>query len=137
MLKLSGKNKQKFKKYILKNSFEVYNKILNEFNSKGKIRIWNELSAFITVYLLYEIDNVSKENLESALENHIYQKHEILRLVRTGEFAKTFDRIFETLPAFPVLYMEPRNFYAIISASLSQETIKEIIEEAEVKMKWT
>ena len=33
MLKLSEKNKQKFKKYILKNSFEVYNKILNEFNT--------------------------------------------------------------------------------------------------------
>ena len=46
MLKLSEKNKQKFKKYILKNSFEVYNKILNEFNSKGKSRIWNEFSAF-------------------------------------------------------------------------------------------
>lgn len=137
MLKLSEKNKQKFKKYILKNSFEVYNKILNEFNSKGKSRIWNEFSAFITVYLLYEIDNISKENLKLALENHIHQKHEILRLVRTGEFAKTFDRIFETLPAFPVLYMEPRNFYGIISASLSQETIEQIIEEAEVKMKWT
>lgn len=36
MLKLSEKNKQKFKKYILKNSFEVYSKILNEFNLKGK-----------------------------------------------------------------------------------------------------
>lgn len=132
MLKLSEKNKQKFKKYILKNSFEIYNKILN---SKGKSRIWNELSAFITVYLLYEVDNVSKENLELALENHIHQKHEILRLVRTGEFAKTFDRIFETLPVFPTIYMDSRNFYAIISASLSQETIEEIIEDAEVKMK--
>lgn len=137
MLKLSEKNKQKFKKYILKNSFEVYNKILNKFNLKGKSRIWNELSAFITVYLLYEIDNVSKENLKLALENHIHQKHEILRLVRTGEFAKTFDRIFETLPVFPAIYMDPRNFYAIISVSLSQETIEEIIEDAEVKMKWT
>lgn len=135
MLKLSEKNKQKFKKYILKNSFEVYNKILDEFNSKGKSRIWNELSAFITVYLLYEIDNVSKENLKLALENHIHQKHEILRLVRTGEFAKTFDKIFETLPAFPAIYMDPCNFYAIISVSLSQETIEEIIEDAEVKMK--
>lgn len=135
MLKLSEKNKQKFKKYILKNSFEVYNKILNEFNSKGKSRIWNELSAFITVYLLYEVDNVSKENLELALENHIHQKHEILKLVRTGEFVKTFDRIFETLPAFPAIYMDPRNFYGIISSSLSQETIEEIIENVEVKMK--
>lgn len=135
MKKLSEKQQQRLKKYILKNSFEVYNKILNEFNSKGKSRIWNELSAFIAVYLLYEIDNISKENLKLALENHIHQKHEILKLVRTGEFAKTFDRIFETLPAFPVLYMDPRNFYGIISASLSQETIKEIIEEAEVKMK--
>ena len=137
MKKLSEKQKQRLKEYILKNSFEVYNKILNEFNLKGKSRIWNELSAFITVYLLYEIDNVSKENLKLALENHIHQKHEILRLVRTGEFAKTFDRIFETLPAFPVLYMEPRNFYGIISSSLSQETIEEIIEDVEVKMKWT
>ena len=119
----------------MKNSFEVYNKILNEFNSKGKSRIWNEFSAFITVYLLYEVDNVSKENLELALENHIHQKHEILKLVRTGEFAKTFDRIFETLPVFPTIYMEPRNFYAIISVSLTQETIDEIIEDAEVKMK--
>lgn len=136
MLKLSEKNKQKFKKYILKNSFEVYSKILNEFNSKGKSRIWNEFSAFITVYLLYEVDNVSKENLELALENHIHQKHEILKLVRTGDFVKTFDRIFETLPAFPVSYMDPRNFYAIISSSISQETIDEIIEDAEVKMKW-
>ena len=119
----------------MKNSFEVYNKILNEFNSKGKSRIWNEFSAFITVYLLYEVDNVSKENLELALENHIHQKHEILKLVRTGEFVKTFDRIFETLPAFPVLYMDPRNFYAIISVSLTLETIDEIIEDAEVKMK--
>jgi hypothetical protein len=135
MLKLSEKNKQKFKKYILKNSFEVYSKILNEFNSKGKSRIWNEFSAFITVYLLYEVDNVSKENLELALENHIHQKHEILKLVRTGDFVKTFDRIFETLPAFPVSYMDPRNFYAIISSSISQETIDEIIEDAEVKMK--
>ena len=135
MKKLSEKQKQRLKEYILKNSFEIYNKILNEFNLKGKSRIWNELSAFITVYLLYEIDNVSKENLKLALENHIHQKHEILELVRTGEFAKTFDRIFETLPAFPVLYMDPRNFYGIISASLSQETIEEIIEEAEVKMK--
>ena len=134
MLKLSEKNKQKFKKYILKNSFEVYSKILNEFNSKGKSRIWNEFSAFITVYLLYEVDNVSKENLELALENHIHQKHEILKLVRTGDFVKTFDRIFETLPAFPVSYMDPRNFYAIISSSISQETIDEIIEDAEVKM---
>lgn len=41
MLKLS-KNKQKFKKYISENSFKIYNKILNEFNSKGKSRIWNE-----------------------------------------------------------------------------------------------
>ena len=137
MKKLSEKQKQRLKKYILKNSFEVYNKILNEFNSKGKSRIWNELSAFITVYLLYEIDNVSKENLKLALENHIHQKHEILELARTGEFVKTFDRIFETLPAFPVLYMEPRNFYGIISSSLSQETIEEIIEDVEVKMKWT
>lgn len=120
----------------MKNSFEVYNKILNEFNSKGKSRIWNEFSAFITVYLLYEVDNVSKENLELALENHIHQKHEILKLVRTGEFVKTFDRIFETLPVFPTIYMEPRNFYAIISVSLTQETIDEIIEDAEVKMKW-
>lgn len=135
MLKLSEKNKQKFKKYILKNSFEVYSKILNEFNSKGKSRIWNEFSAFITVYLLYEVDNVSKENLELALENHIHQKHEILKLVRTGDFVKTFDRIFETLPAFPVSYMDPRNFYGIISSSISQETIDEIIEDAEVKMK--
>ena len=135
MLKLSEKNKQKFKKYILKNSFEVYSKILNEFNSKEKSRIWNEFSAFITVYLLYEVDNVSKENLELALENHIHQKHEILKLVRTGDFVKTFDRIFETLPAFPVSYMDPRNFYAIISSSISQETIDEIIEDAEVKMK--
>lgn len=135
MLKLSEKNKQKFKKYILKNSFEVYSKILNEFNSKGKSRIWNEFSAFITVYLLYEVDNVSKENLELALENHIHQKHEILKLVRTGDFVKTFDRIFETLPAFPVSYMDPRNFYAIISSSISQETIDEIIEDVEVKMK--
>lgn len=135
MQKLSKKQKQRFKNYILENSFEFYNKILNEFNSKGKSRIWNELSAFITVYLLYEIDNVSKENLKLALENHIHQKHEILRLVRTGEFAKTFDRIFETLPVFPAIYMDPRNFYAIISVSLSQETIEEIIEDAEVKMK--
>ena len=135
MLKLSEKNKQKFKKYILKNSFEVYSKILNEFNSKGKSRIWNEFSAFITVYLLYEVDNVSKENLELALENHIHQKHEILKLVRTGDFVKTFDRIFETLPAFPVSYMDPRNFYAIISVSLTQKTIEEIIEDAEVKIK--
>lgn len=135
MLKLSEKNKQKFKKYILKNSFEVYSKILNEFNSKGKSRIWNEFSAFITVYLLYEVDNVSKENLELALENHIHQKNEILKLVRTGDFVKTFDRIFETLPAFPVSYMDPRNFYGIISSSISQETIDEIIEDAEVKMK--
>ena len=119
----------------MKNSFEVYNKILNEFNSKGKSRIWNEFSAFITVYLLYEVDNVSKENLELALENHIHQKHEILKLVRTGEFVKTFDRIFETLPVFPTIYMEPRNFYAIISVSLTLETIDEIIEDAEVKMK--
>lgn len=135
MQKLSEKQKQRFKNYILENSFEIYNKILNEFNSKGKSRIWNEFLAFITVYLLYEVDNVSKENLELALENHIHQKHEILKLARTGEFAKTFDRIFETLPAFPVLYMDPRNFYVIISASLSQETIEEIIEDAEVKMK--
>lgn len=135
MKKLSEKQKQRLKKYILKNSFEVYNKILNEFNSKGKSRIWNELSAFIAVYLLYEIDNVSKENLKLALENHIHQKHEILELARTGGFVKTFDRIFETLPAFPVLYMEPRNFYGIISSSLSQETIEEIIEDVEVKMK--
>lgn len=135
MIKLSEKQKRQLKKYISKNSFEIYNKILNEFNSKGKSRIWNEFSAFITVYLLYEIDNVSKENLELALENHIYQKHEILRLVRTGEFAKTFDRIFETLPVFPAIYMDSRNFYAIISASLSQETIEEIIEDAGVKMK--
>ena len=135
MLKLSEKNKQKFKKYILKNSFEVYSKSLKEVNSKGKSRIWNEFSAFITVYLLYEVDNVSKENLELALENHIHQKHEILKLVRTGDFVKTFDRIFETLPAFPVSYMDPRNFYAIISSSISQETIDEIIEDAEVKMK--
>lgn len=135
MLKLSKKNKQKFKKYILKNIFEVYSKILNEFNSKGKSRIWNEFSAFITVYLLYEVDNVSKENLELALENHIHQKHEILKLVRTGDFVKTFDRIFETLPAFPLSYMDPRNFYGIISSSISQETIDEIIEDAEVKMK--
>lgn len=135
MQKLSKKQKQRFKNYILENSFEIYNKILNEFNSKGKSRIWNEFSVFITVYLLYEVDNVSKENLELALENHIHQKHEILKLARTGEFAKTFDRIFETLPAFPVLYMDPRNFYLIISASLSQETIEEIIEDAEVKMK--
>ena len=85
--------------------------------------------------MLYEVDNISKENLELALEKHIQQEHEILRLVRTGEFAKTFDRIFETLPAFPVLYMDPRNFYAIISASLNQEAIEEIIEDAEVKMK--
>lgn len=134
MLKLSEK-KQQLKKYILKNSFEIYNKILNEFNLKGKSRIWNEFSAFIAVYLLYEVDNVSKENLELALENHIHQEHKILKLVRTGEFAKTFDRIFETLPAFPALYMDPRNFYAIISASLSQEIIEEIIEDAEVKMK--
>ena len=135
MQKLSKKQKQRFKNYILENSFEIYNKILNEFNSKGKSRIWNEFSAFITVYLLYEVDNVSKENLELALENHIHQKHEILKLARTGEFAKTFDRIFEILPAFPVLYMDPRNFYAIISASLSQKTIEEIIEDAKVKMK--
>lgn len=135
MKKLSEKQKQRLKEYILKNSFEVYNKILNEFNLKGKSRIWNELSAFITVYLLYEIDNVSKENLELALENHIHQKHEILKLVRTGEFVKTFDRIFETLPAFPAIYMDPRNFYGIISSSLSQETIEEIIEDVEVKMK--
>lgn len=135
MLKLSEKKKRQLKKYISKNSFEIYNKILNEFNLKGKSRIWNELSAFITVYLLYEIDNVSKENLELALENHIHQKHETLRLARTGKFAKTFDRIFETLPVFPTIYMDPRNFYAIISASLSQETIEEIIEDAEVKMK--
>lgn len=137
MIKLSEKNKQKFKKYILKNSFEVYNKILNEFNSKGKSKIWNELSAFITVYLLYEIDNVSKENLELSLENHIHQKHEILELARNNGFSKMFDKIFETLPAFPILYMDPRNFYGIISSSLSQETIEEIIEDAEVKMKWT
>lgn len=135
MKKLSEKQKQRLKKYILKNNFEVYNKILNEFNSKGKSRIWNELSAFITVYLLYEIDNVSKENLKLALENHIHQKHEILRLVRTGEFAKTFDRIFETLPVFPAIYIDPRNFYGIIISSISQETIDEIIEDAEVKMK--
>lgn len=135
MIKLSEKQKLQLKKYISKNSFEIYNKILNEFNSKGKSRIWNEFSAFITVYLLYEIDNVSKENLELALENHIYQKHEILRLVRTGEFAKTFDRIFETLPVFPTIYMDPRNFYVIISVSLTQKTIEEIIEDAEVKMK--
>ena len=135
MLKLSEKKKRQLKKYISKNSFEIYNKILNEFNLKGKSRIWNELSAFITVYLLYEVDNVSKENLELALENHIHQKHEILKLARTGKFAKTFDRIFEILPAFPVLYMDPRNFYAIISASLSQKTIEEIIEDAKVKMK--
>lgn len=135
MKKLSEKQKQRLKKYILKNSFEVYNKILNEFNSKGKSRIWNKLSAFIAVYLLYEIDNISKENLKLALENHIHQKHEILELARTGEFVKTFDRIFETLPVFPVLYMEPRNFYGIISSSLSQETIEEIIEDVEVKMK--
>lgn len=135
MIKLSEKNKQKFKKYILKNSFEVYNKILNEFNSKGKSKIWNELSAFITVYLLYEIDNVSKENLELSLENHIHQKHEILELARNNGFSKMFDKIFETLPAFPILYMDPRNFYGIISSSLSQETIEEIIEDAEVKMK--
>lgn len=135
MKKLSEKQKQRLKKYILKNSFEVYNKILNEFNSKGKSRIWNELSAFIAVYLLYEIDNISKENLKLALENHIHQKHEILKLVRTGDFVKTFDRIFETLPAFPVSYMDPRNFYGIISSSISQETIDEIIEDAEVKMK--
>lgn len=83
MLKLSEKNKQKFKKYILKNNFEIYNKILNEFNSKGKSRIWNEFSAFITVYLLYEVDNISKESLELTLENHIHQEHEILKLVRT------------------------------------------------------
>ena len=119
----------------MKNSFEIYNKILNEFNSKGKSRIWNEFSALITVYLLYEVDNVSKENLELALENHIHQKHKILKLVRTGEFVKTFDRIFETLPVFPTIYMEPRNFYVIISVSLTQETIDEIIEDAEVKMK--
>jgi len=137
MKKLSEKQKQRLKKYILKNNFEVYNKILNEFNSKGKSRIWNELSAFTVVYLLYEIDNVSKENLKLALENHIHQKHEILELARTGEFVKTFDRIFETLPVFPAIYMDPRNFYAIISASLSQKTIEEIIEDAEVKMKWT
>ena len=31
--------------------------------------------------------------------------------------------------------MDPRNFYAIISVSFSQETIEEIIEDAEVKMK--
>ena len=136
MQKLSKKQKEQFKKYILKNSFEIYNKVLNEFNWKGKSRIWNEFSSFIAVYLLYEVDNISKENLELALEKHIQQEHEILRLVRTGEFAKTFDRIFETLPAFPVLYMDPRNFYAIISASLNQETIEEIIEDAEVKMKW-
>lgn len=119
----------------MKNSFEVYNKILNEFNSKGKSKIWNELSAFITVYLLYEIDNVSKENLELSLENHIHQKHEILELARNNGFSKMFDKIFETLPAFPILYMDPRNFYGIISSSLSQETIEEIIEDAEVKMK--
>ena len=112
-----------------------YKSRICEFKIKGKSRIWNELSAFITVYLLYEIDNVSKENLKLALENHIHQKHEILRLVRTGEFAKTFDRIFETLPVFPAIYMDPRNFYAIISVLLSQETIEEIIEDAEVKMK--
>ena len=135
MQKLSKKQKEQFKKYILKNSFEIYNKVLNEFNLKGKSRIWNEFSSFIAVYLLYEVDNISKENLELALEKHIQQEHEILRFVRTGEFAKTFDRIFETLPAFPVLYMDPRNFYAIISASLNQETIEEIIEDAEVKMK--
>lgn len=135
MQKLSEKQKQQFENYILKNNFEVYNKILNEFNSKGKSRIWNEFSAFIAVYLLYEVDNISKKSLELALENHIHQEHEILKLVRTGEFAKMFDRIFETLPAFPVLYMDPRNFYGIISASLSQETIEEIIEDAEVKMK--
>lgn len=72
MQKLSKKQKQRFKNYILENSFEIYNKILNEFNSKGKSRIWNEFSVFITVYLLYEVDNVSKENLELALENHIH-----------------------------------------------------------------
>ena len=135
MIKLSEKQKRQLKKYISKNSFEIYNKILNEFNSKGKSRIWNEFSAFITVYLLYEVDNVSKENLELALESHIHQKHEILKLVRTGEFVKTFDRIFETLPAFPAIYMDPRNFYGIISSSISQETIDEIIEDAEAKMK--
>ena len=135
MKKLSKEQKQQFKKYILKNSFEVYSKILNEFNSKGKSRIWNEFSAFITVYLLYEVDNVSKENLELALENHIHQKHEILKLARTGDFVKTFDRIFETLPAFHVSYMDPHNFYGIISSSISQETIEQIIEDAEVKMK--
>ena len=85
--------------------------------------------------MLYEVDNISKESLELSLENHIHQKYEILKLVRTGEFAKTFDRIFETLLVFPTIYMDPRNFYAIISASLSQKTIEEIIEDAEVKMK--
>ena len=85
--------------------------------------------------MLYEVDNISKESLELALENHIHQKHEILKLVRTGEFAKTFDRIFETFPVFPAIYMNPRNFYAVISVSLNQETIEEIIENAEVKMK--
>lgn len=52
MLKLSEKKKRQLKKYISKNSFEIYNKILNEFNLKGKSRIWNELSAFITVYFI-------------------------------------------------------------------------------------
>lgn len=108
---------------------------MNEFNSKRKSRIWNGFSAFITVYLLYEVDNVSKENLELALENHIHQKHKILKLVRTGEFVKIFERIFETLPAFSTIYMDPRNFYGIISSSISQETIDEIIEDAEAKMK--
>ena len=30
--------------------------------------------------------------------------NEILKLARTGEFAKAFDRIFETLPVFPTIY---------------------------------